>query len=123
MLRSPHPHARIVAIDKSSALAVPGVHSVLTFEDAPTCLFSTARHERLTRNPDDTRVLDDVVRFVGQKVAAVIAETEGAAEEGCRRLEVTYDVLTPVFDAEIAISGEAPAIHAGKAQHRRRNPR
>ena len=114
LLRSPHPHARIAAIDKTAALAVPGVHSVLTFEDAPTGLFSTARHERLTRNPDDTRVLDNVVRFVGQKVAAVIAETESAAEEGCRQVGVTYDLLTPVFDTEIAIAGSAPAIHGDK---------
>ena len=45
MLRSPHPHAKIIAIDKSAALSVPGVHSVLTHEDAPDRLFSTARHE------------------------------------------------------------------------------
>src|ERR1700733_3750222 len=114
LLRSPHPHAKIIAIDKNAALAVPGVHSVLTFEDAPTGLFSTARHERLTRNPDDTRVLDNIVRFVGQKVAAVIAETESAAEEGCRQVGVTYDLLTPVFDAEIAIAGNALAIHGDK---------
>ncbi len=87
--------------------------------DAPTFLFSTARHERITRNPDDTRVLDDVVRFVGQKVAAVIAETEAAAEEGCRRVKVTYDLLTPVFDAEFAISGNAPAIHGDKTAEQR----
>ena len=46
-------------------------------------------------DPDDTRVLDDVVRFVGQKVAAVVAESEAAAEEGCRRLEVEYEILPP----------------------------
>ncbi len=88
MLRSPHPHAKIVAIDKSAALAVPGVHIVLTHEDAPTKLFSTARHEKEWMDPDDTRVLDEVVRFIGQKVAAVVATSEGAAEEGCRRLKV-----------------------------------
>jgi putative selenate reductase molybdopterin-binding subunit len=43
-------------------------------------------------DPDDTRVLDDVVRFIGQKVAAVVAETEAAAEEGCRRLKVEYEI-------------------------------
>ena len=66
-------------------------------------------------DPDDTRVLDDVVRFVGQKVAAVIAETEAAAEEGCRRLKVDYDVLPAVFDPARAILPGAPAIHGGKA--------
>src|ERR1700694_2716845 len=81
MLRSPHPHAKIISIDKKAALAVPGVYAVLSFEDAPDRLFSTARHERARMDPDDTRVLDNVVRFIGQKVAAVVAETEAAAAE------------------------------------------
>ena len=61
-------------------------------------LFSTARHEKDWMDPDDTRVLDDVVRFVGQKVAAVVAESEAAAEEGCRRLNVEYEMLPHVVD-------------------------
>src|SRR5271167_3628281 len=69
MLRSPHPHARIISVEKTAALAVPGVHLVLTSEDAPNRLFSTARHEKTSMDPDDTRILDDIVRFVGQKVA------------------------------------------------------
>ena len=98
MLRSPHPHAKIISIDKRASLGVPGVHTVLTFEDAPDRLFSTARHEKDWMDPDDTRVLDNVVRFIGQKVAAVVADTEAAAEEGCRRLNVVYEILPAVFD-------------------------
>jgi putative selenate reductase molybdopterin-binding subunit len=113
MLRSPHPHAKIIAIDKSAALAVPGVHAVLTFEDAPDRLFSTARHEKAWMDPDDTRILDDVVRFIGQKVAAVVAESEAAAEEGCRRLTVDYDILPAVVDPVQAIAPGAPPIHDG----------
>src|SRR6266403_1456871 len=104
MLRSPYPHAKIIAIDKTAALAVPGVHAVLTFEDAPDRLFSTARHEKAWMDPDDTRELDKVVRFIGQKVAAVVAETEASAEEGCRRLKVEYEILPAVFDAARAIA-------------------
>ena len=114
ILRSPHPHARIVSVDKRDTLAVPGVHAVLTHEDAPRKLFSTARHEKDWMDPDDTRVLDDVVRFVGQKVAAVIAESEGAAEEGCRRLKVTYEIMPHAVDPAAAIAAGAPVIHPGK---------
>src|SRR3984885_11350382 len=119
MLRSPHPHARIISIDRSAALAVPGVHAVLTHEDAPRKLFSTARHEKDWMDPDDTRVLDDVVRFIGQKVAAVVATSEGAAEEGCRRLKVTYEILPHVVDPAKAIAEGAPVIHAGKTTENR----
>ncbi len=119
MLRSPHPHARIIAIDKSAALAVAGVHAVLTFEDAPDRLFSTARHEKTWMDPDDTRVLDNVVRFVGQKIAAVVADSEAAAEEGCRRLSVDYEILPAVIDPTQAITPGAPTIHPDKtAEHR-----
>ncbi|MBV9563147.1 MAG: molybdopterin-dependent oxidoreductase [Bradyrhizobium sp.] len=111
LARSPYPHARIRAIDKASALAVPGVRAVLTHADAPDRLFSTARHERAWMDPDDTRVLDDVVRFVGQKVAAIIAETEAAAEEGCRRLKVDYEIWPHVVDPEAAIASGAPVLH------------
>jgi putative selenate reductase molybdopterin-binding subunit len=119
MLRSPHPHARIISIDKSEALAVPGIHAVLTHEDAPSKLFSTARHEKDWMDPDDTRVLDDVVRFIGQKVAAVVATSEGAAEEGCRRLKVSYEILPHVVDPAKAIAEGAPVIHPGKTTENR----
>jgi putative selenate reductase molybdopterin-binding subunit len=119
MLRSPHPHARIISIDRAPTLAVPGVHTVLTFEDAPDRLFSTARHEKTWMDPDDTRILDNVVRFIGQKVAAVVAETEAAAEEGCRRLRIEYEILPAVVDPAAAIAPGAPLIHPDKtAEHR-----
>ncbi|MFF3600411.1 molybdopterin-dependent oxidoreductase [Kitasatospora indigofera] len=111
LLRSPHPHARIRSIDTTAALRVPGVHAVLTHHDAPDKLYSSARHEHPTEDPDDTRVLDDVVRFAGQRVAAVVADTEGAAEEGCRRIVVDYEVLPFVLDPEEAMLPGAPVIH------------
>ncbi len=119
LLRSPHAHAKIASIDKAPALAVPGVRAVLTYDDAPKQLFSTARHEVAAMDPDDTRVLDDVVRFIGQKVAAVVADTEAAAEEGCRRLKVIYDILPAVFDPALAIAPRAPLLHADKNQRQR----
>ncbi|MFD8762393.1 molybdopterin-dependent oxidoreductase [Streptomyces mirabilis] len=111
LLRSPHAHARILAIDTSAALRVPGVHAVLTHHDAPERHFSTARHEHPEEDPDDTRVLDDTVRYIGQRVAAVVADSEAAAEEGCRLVEVTYDVLPAVVDPEEAMRPGAPVVH------------
>jgi CO/xanthine dehydrogenase Mo-binding subunit/aerobic-type carbon monoxide dehydrogenase small subunit (CoxS/CutS family) len=111
LLRSPHAHARITSIGKEDALAVPGVRAVLTWEDAPEKIYSTARHEFETADPDDTALLDRIVRFVGQRVAAVIADSEAAAEAGCRKLNVEYEILPAVFDPEDAMRPGAPVIH------------
>jgi putative selenate reductase molybdopterin-binding subunit len=122
LLRSPHPHARVMAIDQAAALGVPGVHAVLTHADAPDRMFSTARHEQATDDADDTRIFDPVVRFIGQRVAAVVAESEAAAEEGCRRLAVTYETLPAVFDPVSAMRPDAPVLHEQTPGARIHNP-
>ncbi|MGY2746888.1 molybdopterin-dependent oxidoreductase [Arthrobacter sp. UYCu723] len=114
LLRSPHAHARVVSIDATAALQIPGVEAVFTHEDAPAQLFSTAQHELYTDDPDDTRVLDNVVRFIGQRVAAVVAQSVSAAEAGVRALAVEYEVLDAVFTPEEALRPGAPAIHGDK---------
>jgi putative selenate reductase molybdopterin-binding subunit len=111
VLRSPHAHARIKSIDKSKALAVPGVVDVFTWKDVPRQLYTTAIHEDNRVDPDDMYILDDVARFVGQRMAAVVAESEAAAEEGVRQLDVVYDVLPAVFDPEAAMLPGAPQLH------------
>ena len=70
---APHAHARITAIDTAAAEALPGVHLVLDHRNVVTPRFSTGRHEHREDDPDDTLVFDDTVRFVGQRVAAVVA--------------------------------------------------
>ncbi len=111
VLGSPHPHARITAIDTAAASSVPGVSLILTHENVSTRRFSTARHESRDDDPDDTLVLDPVVRFVGQRVAAVVADTAAAAEEACRLIEVTYELLPAVFDPEEARLPGAALVH------------
>ncbi|EFL28672.1 aldehyde oxidase and xanthine dehydrogenase domains protein [Streptomyces himastatinicus ATCC 53653] len=111
VLHSPHAHARIVSIDKTAALAVPGVHRVYSWEDVPRKRFTTAIHTDHLVDPDDTFVLDDTVRFVGQRVVAVLADTVGAAEEGCRKVAVEYEVLPAVFDPEEAMAEGSPQLH------------
>ncbi|MEU4708696.1 molybdopterin cofactor-binding domain-containing protein [Nocardia salmonicida] len=114
VLASPHAHARIVSIDVAAARAVPGVHTVLTHVDGPRTAFSTARHELREDDPDDTFVLDSTVRFVGQRVAAVVGETLDAARAGVRALRVEYEVLPAVFEPEAALADGAPLLHADK---------
>ncbi|UTT69029.1 molybdopterin-dependent oxidoreductase [Arthrobacter sp. DNA4] len=120
ILRSPHAHARVVSIDTDAALKIPGVVAVFTHEDAPEQLFSTAQHELFTDDPDDTRVLDDVVRFIGQRVAAVVAESVSAAEAGVRALQVEYQELPAVFSPQEALRPGAPLVHGDKDAARSR---
>lgn len=123
LARSPHAHARIVAIDASAAKDVPGVTLVLTFEDTPATLYSSGLHELDTDDPADMLLLDRVARFKGQRVAAVVAETEAAAEEGVRRLKIEYEVLPAVLDPDTALAPGAPLVHGEPEKARIADPK
>ncbi len=114
VLGSPHPHARIRSIDTAAASALSGVHAVLTHLDSPDMLFSTGRHQNRTDDPDDTRVLDTVVRFRGQRVAAVVADTLAIAEAACRLILIDYEQLPANFDPELATAPGTPLLHGEK---------
>jgi len=102
--RSPHAHARIVAIDLTAARAVPGVHAVLTAEDIG--------HARFGRQICDWPVLAvDVVRFVGERVVAVAAVTREAAEVAARAVRIAYEPLPAVLDTAAALQADAPTLH------------
>jgi CO/xanthine dehydrogenase Mo-binding subunit len=100
VLRSPHAHARIARIDASRALALPGVRAIVTYEDV-----SDARIDA------DLAPLDTIVRFVGDEVAAVAADSESIAEDALALIDVDYEVMTPVFEAADALKPDAPQLH------------
>jgi putative selenate reductase molybdopterin-binding subunit len=119
ILHSPHAHARIVAIDKRKALALPGVHAVLTHEDLPRIPHSTAGQPYPEPSPYDAYVLDNRVRYVGDWVAFVAAETPEIAEDALKLIDVTYEPLAAVFDPLAAMQDGAPQIHEPDSTHPR----
>jgi putative selenate reductase molybdopterin-binding subunit len=119
LVHAPHASARVRCIDVSRALAIDGVTDVLTPDDAPAQLYSTGRHEHYGDDPDDTRLLDPIVRFAGQRVAAVIADTPGAAQLGAAAVAVDYELLPAVLDPGAAIAPGAPLVHGDKGPESR----
>ncbi len=111
LLTSPVPHARIKRIDTSKAEKLPGVHAVLTYQDVPRVAFSTAGQSHPIPGPLDRFSLDNKVRFVGDRVAAVAAETPEIAEKALSLVEVEYEELPAVLDPEAALEPGAPVIH------------
>ena len=111
ILRSPHAHARIKAIDTSKAEALADVACVLTHANTPATRYTTAGQGYPEPSPYDSRMFDDKVRFIGDRVAAVAAETEGAAEEALKLIDVTYEELPAVLSIDEALAEAAPVIH------------
>jgi putative selenate reductase molybdopterin-binding subunit len=103
LLRSPHAHARIRRINVRQARALPGVHAVLTYEDVPRVARSTAGQSHPIPGPLDTFSFDTKVRYVGDRVAAVAAETEEIAEEALSLIEVDYEVMPAILDPRHAL--------------------
>ncbi len=104
-LRSPHPYARVVSIDTSAALAIPGVHAVLTAEDVP----GLATFGLMTA--DQPVFAGDYVRYVGEPVAAIAADHQETCRRAVAAISVAYDVVTPLLDPEEAIAGSHDPIH------------
>lgn len=113
VLRSPYAHAIIKNIDTGRARELPGVITVLTYKDVPQNQYTSTGHPHPDDTPRDMRILDQKVRYVGDAVAAVAAETPEAARKALELIEVEYEVLPAVFTPEEALTGEAPEIHHG----------
>lgn len=111
ILYSPYAHAEIVDIDTSEAEAMPGVVDVLTYKNVPRVWHTTAGQGHPEPSPYDTVLLDNKVRFVGDRVAVVAAESDEIAEEAVKTIKVTYRKLDAVFAPEAAMSGEVPVLH------------
>ncbi|KPL83301.1 xanthine dehydrogenase [Thermanaerothrix daxensis] len=111
VLHSPVAHARIKHIDVSKARALPGVAAVLTYKDIPRVPYSTAGQSDPIPGPLDTFSLDEKVRFVGDRVAFVAAETEEIAEQALKLIEVEYEPLPAILDPADALKDGAPIIH------------
>lgn len=107
VLRSPYPNARIVSIDTSAALALPGVKAVLTGTDAPRAFWGVLHKER--------RILaEGSVRFAGEEVAAVAASTEEIARDALDLIQVEYEELPAILTPEEALDVDAPGVHPGR---------
>ncbi len=111
VLHSPVAHARIKSIDVTKARALPGVHAVLTYQDIPRVVYSTAGQSDPIPGPLDSFSLDHKVRFVGDRVAFVAAESEEIAERAVALIEVEYKELPSVLDPHEAMKPGAARIH------------
>lgn len=108
ILHSPYPHARIKRIDASKALALEGVLAVVTGQDAPIT------YGILPIGHDEHALAVDKVRYVGDNVACVAAETEAIAEQALELIGVEYELLPAWFDPERSMKAEAEFIHQGR---------
>jgi putative selenate reductase molybdopterin-binding subunit len=111
VLHSPHAHAHIKSINADRARAIPGVAAVLTWQDIPRVVYSTAGQSDPIPGPLDCFSLDNKVRFVGDRVAFVAAETAEIAEEALKAIEVEYEVLDAILDLEDSMKPGATQIH------------
>jgi len=109
-LRSPHAHAKIISIDCSKALALKGVHAVITGTDLPI------KYGVIPWTQDETALAVDKVRFIGDPVAAVAAIDEDTANAALKLIEVVYEPLHAYFDPKEALVRHEPAIHEGRKE-------
>jgi len=113
ILFSPVAHARIKHIDLSEALEMPGVYAAVSYENTPQNVFNSAKRFIDQNVICNEKIFDDTVRFVGDRVAAVAAESEAIAAEALKKIKVEYEMLPVVTTIDEAIKEDAYPIHPG----------
>src|SRR5207237_7284751 len=108
-LRSPHHHAGIVSLDTSKAEAMKGVYAVITHKDVPKNVYGHL--EGLGVPADEPLLAEDDVRYKGQPIAVVAAESEEAARAAVEAIEIQFEERTPLFDMRTALDPDAAQIH------------
>ncbi|MBF0105361.1 MAG: molybdopterin-dependent oxidoreductase Mo/Fe-S-binding subunit [Deltaproteobacteria bacterium] len=111
MLRSPHAHAYIKNIDTTDALNMPGVALVVTHKNCPDVYYNQAGQGFPEPSPYDRKLFGEKVRHVGDRVAAVVAETNEIAAEAVKKIRVEYEILKPVLSVDEAAAEGAPLVH------------
>ena len=111
MLRSPHPHALITHLDVTRAEKLPGVLLVITHLNCPDVTYTPAGQTAPEPSPLDRRMFGKKMRHVGDRVAAVVAETEEIALQALGLIDVEYEVLKPVMSIDEAAAEGAPIVH------------
>ncbi len=111
VLRSPYASAYITSIDTSAAKNIPGVVEVFTYKNTPETWYTQAGQGFPEPSPYDRRLFGIKMNHVGDRVAAVVAETEAIAEKALQAIKVEYEVLKPVLSIEEAAAPGAPVIH------------
>lgn len=117
MMRSPHAHAYIKSIDTSKAEKIPGVVFIMTHKNCPDVYYNQAGQGFPEPSPYDRKLISNKVRHVGDRVAAIVAETEEAAEKAIKKIKVVYEIMKPVLTIEEAAADGAPLIHNSKLEY------
>lgn len=111
LLTSPHAHARILNIDDREARALPGVRAVIHYQNIKRVKYASGGQSYPNPKPHDQVSFDNKVRYVGDRVAAVAADTQAIADEAIKLIKVDYEILPAVFDEREASLPGAPVIH------------
>ncbi len=116
LLRSPHAFAKIIKIDTEAAKKIPGVVAIYTYEDVPSVRYSECGESFPEASPYDRLILEQTVRYVGDEVAIIVAESEKIGEKAKKLIKVTYEVLEPILDLEKSLDSSI-RIHDDDSIH------